>query len=125
MRVGMSMTWAQGRAWMVWLHGVVSPVDASGRDEGVALTPLVALCLFHERLQRWVCALRGSPSDDAAWGRLEVLAGVHEHVHLGAREGGHDATGQSHRQEHAVISMPLLDVHSKQYGRRPPNRQSP
>ena len=66
---------------------VVSPVDASGR-EGVALTPPVALCLVHERLQRRVWALRGDPSDDAARGRLEVLAGVHEHgevcVHLGA-----------------------------------------
>lgn len=84
----MSMTRARERVWMVWLDGVVSSVDASGRDAGVALTSLFALSLFHKRLQGRVRALRGNPSDDAVWGGLEILGSVHEHgdvdVHLGA-----------------------------------------
>lgn len=71
----------------------VSPVDASRRDGMLALTPPVAFCLSHEGLQCWVCGLRRNPLDDAAWGRLEVMAGIHEHgdigVHVG--EGAHHA----------------------------------
>ena len=51
----------------------------------VAPTSLFALGFFYERLQGWVRALRGDPSDDAVLGRLEILGGVDEHGDVEAR----------------------------------------
>lgn len=109
----MSMAWAHGRVWTVWLQG--SSVESTRPDAArVALTPPVALRLVHERLQRWVWALGGNPSDDTAWGGLEVLAGVHEHgdvcVHLGRTMVALSLATRTSIDSHVISQLSCIEL---------------